>query len=134
MTKEVGARPKSQSAPQSKAPAPAAAPDEVGAGSSQGAASSAAGRSADAGVEGEIASQMRANLGTMNHASLLALSRMCVDLWPLAGEMVQAELTRRGSAVKEEPDEKEAPDEASDTRPPSFERFAHANRTRCVDD
>ena len=77
---------------------------------------------------------MRANLGTMDHASLLALSRMCVDLWLLAGEMVQAELTRRGSAVKEEPDEKEAPDKASDTRLPSFERFAHAHRTRCVDD
>ena len=80
---------------------------------------------------GEIA--MRANLGTMNHVSLLALSRMCWGMWPTAGEMVQGELTRRGPAVKEEPDEQKAPDEAEDTRPLSFERFAHANRTRCVD-
>ena len=51
---------------------------------------------------------MRANLRTIDHASMLAFSRMCGDLWPLAGEMVQAELMSRrcDEMCKEEPDGK----------------------------
>ena len=48
---------------------------------------------------GVIASPMRENLGTMDEASILAFSRMCGEMWPLAGEMLQGELTSRGLTV-----------------------------------